>query len=54
VLGAVFVARAVELLRNASIARAWHLFKFSNIYLAVLYMAMVADRLIALGGVHLG
>jgi protoheme IX farnesyltransferase len=54
VLGGVFVARAVGLMRNASIARAWHLFKFSNIYHAVLYLAMVADRLIALGGVHLG
>jgi len=53
-LGALFVARAIQLMRNASIARAWHLFKFSNYYLAALYLAMVADRLIALGRVHLG
>ena len=32
---------------------AWRLFKFSNSYLALLYAAMVLDRLLALGGVAL-
>ncbi len=52
-LGGLFVLRAVQLLRNASTARAWNLFKFSNIYLALLYLAMVVDRVIALGWRHL-
>jgi protoheme IX farnesyltransferase len=49
-LGMVFVSRATRLARERSTARAWGLFKFSNIYLAVLYLAMVADRLLALSG----
>lgn len=52
-LGATFVLRAIELERHASIARAWKLFKFSNIYLALLYLAMVADRLLALGTIRI-
>jgi protoheme IX farnesyltransferase len=52
VLGLVFVIRAIELNRRASIARAWNLFKFSNTYLALLYLAMVLDRLLALGWIH--
>ncbi len=48
-LGLVFVLRAAALLRDASTARAWKLFKFSNIYLALLYLAMVVDRVLALG-----
>ncbi len=31
-------------------ARAWRLFKFSNMYLALLYLAMVVDRLLAWTG----
>ncbi|MDQ6748084.1 MAG: hypothetical protein M3010_08290, partial [Candidatus Dormibacteraeota bacterium] len=48
-LGAVLVLRAVQLRRDTSTARAWRFFKFSNVYLALLYAAMVADRLVALG-----
>jgi protoheme IX farnesyltransferase len=52
-LGVVFVARAVQLARGASTARAWGLFTYSNIYLALLYAAMVLDRVIALSWTHL-
>lgn len=52
-LGALFVLRAVQLVRKGSTARAWNLFKFSNAYLALLYLAMVIDRVIALGWIHL-
>ena len=53
VLGAGFLRGALILRREATSARAWRLFKFSNVYLALLYAAMVLDRLLALGGVHL-
>jgi protoheme IX farnesyltransferase len=49
-LGVVLVWRAVELARLGSPARAWRLFKFSNTYLALLYLAMVVDRLLAWAG----
>jgi protoheme IX farnesyltransferase len=49
-LGAVLLWRAVDLARQASPARAWQLFKFSNTYLALLYLAMVVDRLLAWAG----
>ena len=52
-LGLAFVRRAAGLVRNGSPALAWQLFKFSNSYLALLYAAMVIDRLLALGGAHL-
>ncbi len=45
-LGLLFVARAVQLARGPSTAHAWGLFKYSNIYLALLYLAMVLDRTI--------
>ena len=45
-LGAVFVAKAVQLLRRRDTVRAWDLFKYSNVYLALLYAAMVVDRLL--------
>jgi protoheme IX farnesyltransferase len=48
-LGIVFLVRASELVRRGSTARAWELFKFSNTYLALLYLAMVVDRMLALG-----
>jgi heme O synthase-like polyprenyltransferase len=38
------------LARLGSPARAWRLFKFSNTYLALLYLAMVVDRLLAWAG----
>ena len=47
-LGLVFVYRAGQLLHAASTARAWKLFMYSNMYLALLYLAMVVDRLLAL------
>jgi protoheme IX farnesyltransferase len=51
-LGLLFVFRAVRLARAATTARAWGLFKFSNLYLALLYLAMVLDRVIALAWSH--
>lgn len=53
-LGAVFVIRAVRLVKRDSTVGAWSLFKFSNTYLALLYLAMVVDRMLALGGVPVG
>jgi protoheme IX farnesyltransferase len=47
-LGLIFVQKAVSLVRNGSTARAWKLFKFSNTYLALLYLVMVIDRLVVL------
>jgi protoheme IX farnesyltransferase len=52
-LGWVLVNKSVQLLRKGKLsgtqARAMKLFKFSNTYLALLYLVMVVDRLIALG-----
>ncbi|MDP9379081.1 MAG: heme o synthase [Chloroflexota bacterium] len=48
-LGTIFVLRATQLVRRGSTARAWELFKFSNTYLALLYLSMVVDRMFALG-----
>ncbi len=49
-LGAVFVEKAFRLLCNFSQSRAMRLFKYSNTYLAVLYLMMVIDRLVAMTG----
>lgn len=52
-LGWVLVSKSLTLLRKGGQAgmqlRAMQLFKFSNTYLALLYLVMVVDRLIALG-----
>lgn len=48
VLGAAFVIQAALLLRDRSQLRAKSLFVYSNMYLALLFAAMVADRLVAL------
>jgi protoheme IX farnesyltransferase len=45
-LGGIFLVKAWQLLRGADTAQAWGLFKYSNIYLALLYGAMVVDRLL--------
>ncbi|HEY8741731.1 MAG TPA: heme o synthase, partial [Chloroflexota bacterium] len=45
-LGGIFLVKAWQLLRGADTARAWGLFKYSNMYLALLYGAMVVDRLL--------
>jgi protoheme IX farnesyltransferase len=47
VLGALFILKAAQLIRRGGVAPAWGLFKYSNIYLALLYGAMVLDRLVA-------
>ncbi|MGI8587974.1 MAG: heme o synthase [Chloroflexia bacterium] len=54
VLSGAFVLRAVQLVRQPGTARAWNLFKFSNAYLALLYLLMVADRVVTFigGGPH--
>jgi protoheme IX farnesyltransferase len=45
-LGALFVAGAVRLKRNPSPARAMALFRFSIIYLALLFAAVALDALV--------
>jgi heme o synthase len=47
-LGGAFIVQAVMLLRDASQIRAKSLFVYSNIYLALLFASMVADRIVAL------
>jgi protoheme IX farnesyltransferase len=46
VLGAVFIGRAVHLVREATPARAMQLFAFSNTYLALLFAAIAVDTLL--------
>jgi len=48
-LGLLFIRKAFALKQNATTARAWKLFKYSNTYLALLYLVMVIDRLLILG-----
>jgi protoheme IX farnesyltransferase len=47
VLNGVFVAGALRLWRRPSVERAWSLFRYSIAYLALLFGAMAADRLVA-------
>jgi protoheme IX farnesyltransferase len=47
VLNGVFVAGALRLWRRPSVERAWGLFRYSIAYLALLFGAMAADRLVA-------
>jgi protoheme IX farnesyltransferase len=46
VLGALLLRGAWRLCREPSPQAAWSLFKFSNVYLALLFAALVADRLL--------
>jgi protoheme IX farnesyltransferase len=46
VLGALFIAQAVRLARNATPAQAIRLFTFSNTYLALLFAAIAVDTLL--------
>jgi protoheme IX farnesyltransferase len=48
VLGGLFVYLAVKLLRQADLASARTLFRYSILYLALLFVAMVVDRQVAL------
>jgi protoheme IX farnesyltransferase len=45
-LGAVFTYYAVQLWRKGTTGAAWGLYKFSLLYLALLFVAMVIDRTI--------
>ncbi|HEU4325379.1 MAG TPA: heme o synthase [Roseiflexaceae bacterium] len=47
VLGGVFLAYALRLYRDGSTNAAWGLYKFSLLYLALLFGAMVLDRMVA-------
>jgi heme o synthase len=47
ILGAMFVWHAAQLLRSGTIRAAMGLFRFSIIYLALLFGAMALDRLVA-------
>lgn len=46
ILGALFLRYVVRLLRDGSIGAAWSLYRFSLLYLALLFAAMVVDRMI--------
>jgi protoheme IX farnesyltransferase len=45
-LGALFLYYVVGLLREDTTAAAWRLYKFSLLYLALLFIAMVVDRMV--------
>ena len=47
-LGGAFVHRALRLYRHGGLAEAWGLFRFSVAYLALLFAAVAADRLVPL------
>jgi len=47
-LGAVFILRAWGLLRSGGTRRAWALYRYSSIYLVLIFGAMVLDTLLAL------
>lgn len=44
-LGAIFTRYALRLRREGTTGAAWRLYKFSLLYLALLFGAMVADRI---------
>ena len=46
VLGAGFIVCAVLLLRSDANRVAWRLYKYSSLYLALIFAALVVDRLI--------
>jgi protoheme IX farnesyltransferase len=46
VLGAIFLRYVIRLLRVDTTAAAWGLYKFSLLYLALLFVAMVLDRMV--------
>lgn len=48
VLGAALVILSIQQLHKATVAAAWTLFKYSTTYLALLFGAMVIDRLLPL------
>ena len=45
-LGALFLRYAVLLWRDGTVAAAWALYKYSLLYLALLFVAMVIDRMV--------
>jgi protoheme IX farnesyltransferase len=46
VLGGIFIYYAVRLLREGTTGAAWGLYRFSLLYLALLFTAMVVDRVV--------
>ena len=46
-LGAGFIALAVLLLRQGGNKVAWQLYKYSSLYLALMFVALVVDRLVS-------
>jgi protoheme IX farnesyltransferase len=48
VLGGALVILSIQQLHKATVAAAWTLFKYSTTYLALLFGAMVIDRLLPL------
>jgi protoheme IX farnesyltransferase len=46
ILGAGFIAFAVLLLRRGGNKVAWQLYKYSSLYLALMFVALVVDRLV--------
>ena len=45
-LGAIFTRYALQLRREGTTSAAWRLYKFSLLYLALLFVAMVIDRMV--------
>ncbi len=45
ILGSIFIGEAIRLLRTPSIPQARRVFMYSNMYLALLFAAMVIDRM---------
>jgi len=45
-LGAIFLRYALLLWRDGTVPAAWALYKFSLLYLALLWVAMVLDRVL--------
>ena len=43
-LGLFFLSQAVQLQRRPSIVKAWRFYRYSLLYLALLFVLMVADR----------
>jgi protoheme IX farnesyltransferase len=47
ILGAGFIFFALQLLRDGGNKIAWRLYKYSSLYLALIFVALVVDRLVS-------
>lgn len=46
ILGAIFMRDAIRLQRGGGTAEAWKLYKYSLLYLFLIFVAMMIDRLV--------